>query len=188
MQFSYKNGKIVYAAYVPDARWGYMDYSELRIIDITNGTQQTLTKRTKYFSPDISEDGKKVIAADVSTNTKSFLHILDAGSGAIIKVVPNPDHLFYTYPKFYGDTKIISAVRNSSGKMSLAFIDQEMERRITLLHFHLTLSASHLYRTILFIFLPLMGRTMNYLLTHVPIKNYGLLFMQPVALANTSLL
>ena len=124
-QFSYKNGKIVYAAYVPDARWGYMDYSDLRIINITNGNQQTLTRHTKYFSPDISEDGKKVIAVNVATNTKSSLHILDASTGKIIKVVPNPDHLFYTYPKFYSDKKIIAAVRNPSGKMSLALIDAE---------------------------------------------------------------
>ena len=56
---------------MPDTRWGYRDYSDLRIIDITNGKQQTLTNHTKYFSPDISEDGKKVIAVDVATNTKS---------------------------------------------------------------------------------------------------------------------
>ena len=30
-QFSYKNGKIVYASYRPDARWGYRDYNDLRI-------------------------------------------------------------------------------------------------------------------------------------------------------------
>lgn len=122
-QFSYRNGKIVYAAYMPDVRWGYRDYSDLRIINITNGEQQTLTRGTKYFSPDISEDGKKVIAVDAATNTRSTLHILDAATGMLIKAIPNPDKLFYTYPKFYGDTKIISAVRNPSGKMSLAVID-----------------------------------------------------------------
>ena len=43
--------------------------------------------------------------------------------GRFLKAIPNPDKLFYTYPKFYEDKKIISAVRNSSGKMSLASID-----------------------------------------------------------------
>ena len=124
-QFSYRNGKIVYAAYVPDARWGYRDYSDLRIINTTNGKQEKLTRRTKYFSPDISDDGKKVIAVDVATNTRSTLHVLDASTGRLIKAIPNPDHLFYTYPKFYGDKKIIAAVRNPSGKMSLAVIDAE---------------------------------------------------------------
>ncbi|MEP6926354.1 MAG: hypothetical protein ABI834_01905, partial [Ginsengibacter sp.] len=50
---------------------------------------------------------------------------LDASTGRLIKAIQNPDQLFYTYPKFYGDKKIITAVRNSSGKMSLAVIDAD---------------------------------------------------------------
>ena len=124
-QFSYRNGKIVYATYRPDVRWGYRDYSDLRILDVTNGKQQTLTNHTKYFSPDISEDGKKVVTVDEATNTKCTLVLLDAATGKVIKVIPNPDNLFYTYPKFYSDKKIIAAVRNAAGKMSLAVIDAE---------------------------------------------------------------
>ncbi|MEO8764862.1 MAG: hypothetical protein ABI416_11270 [Ginsengibacter sp.] len=123
MQFSVGNGKIVYAAYVPDKRWGYRDYSDLRIINIANGTQQTLTRHTKYFSPALSEDGQKIVAVDVRGDTKSSLHILDASTGRLTKVLPNPEHLFYTYPKFYGDQNIIAAVRNDAGKMSLAVVD-----------------------------------------------------------------
>ena len=122
-QFSYRNGKIVFASYRPDLRWGYRDYSDLRIIDITNGKEQTLTNHTKYFSPDISEDGKRVIAVDEETNTKCILKLLDAANGKIIRSIPNPDGLFYTYPKFYDGRKVISAVRNDDGKMSLALIN-----------------------------------------------------------------
>ncbi len=124
-QFSYRNGKIIYASYRPDARWGYRDYSDLRVLNITNGKQQTLTNFTKYFSPDISEDGEKVIAVNVPPQGFSSLHLLDAHSGKLIEAVPNPDKLFYTYPKFYNNKKIISPVRNSSGKMSLGLIEIE---------------------------------------------------------------
>ena len=122
-QFSYRNGKIVYASYKPDARWGYRDYSNLCILDITNGKQHTLTSRTKYFSPDISDDGKKVVAVDEASSTKCNLHLIDATSGKLLNVIPNPQHLFYTYPKFYGEVKVISAVRNTEGQMSLAIIN-----------------------------------------------------------------
>ncbi|MEO6221469.1 MAG: hypothetical protein ABIO81_13635 [Ginsengibacter sp.] len=121
--FSLRNGKIVYASYRPDTRWGYRDFSDLRILDITNGKQQMLTNRTKYFSPDISEDGKRVVAVDQSVNGKAAFHILDAVTGNLIDKIPNPDRLFYTYPKFFEKNKIISAVRDTSGKMSLAEID-----------------------------------------------------------------
>lgn len=121
-QFSYRNGKIVFAAYRPDIRWGYRDYSDLRIIDIANGKEQTLSNHTKYFSPDISGDGKKVIAVDESSNAKCTLKLLDAVTGKIIQTVPNPDHLFYTYPKFYTNDEVIAAVRNAEGKMSIAVV------------------------------------------------------------------
>ena len=121
--FSFKNGKIVYASYRPDVRWGYRDFSDLRILDINSGRQKNLTSHSKYFSPDISEDGKRVIAADQSESGKCSLHILDADNGKVIFRIPNPDQLFYTYPKFFRDNKIISAVRDTLGQMSLAEID-----------------------------------------------------------------
>jgi hypothetical protein len=122
-QFSYRNRKIIFAIYRPDIRWGYRDYSDLQMIDITNGKEQTLTRHTKYFSPDISEDGKRIITVDEASNTKCTLKLLDASTGKIIQSIPNTGQLFYTYPKFYTDNKVISAVRNPQGKMSLAIIN-----------------------------------------------------------------
>ena len=121
--FSYKNGKIVYASYRPDVRWGYRDFSDLQIIDVTNGNQHTITKRSKYFSPDISADAKTIVAVHVPASGKCNLHILDSQSGKVIHEIPNPDNLFYTYPRFYGDQKVIAAVRNQEGKMSLEVIN-----------------------------------------------------------------
>ncbi len=121
--FSLKNGKIVYASYRPDIRWGYRDFSDLQILDVKTGKQKTITNHTKYFSPDISADGKSVVAVDQSISGKSTLHILDAVMGKVVYKIPNPDQLFYTYPKFLSPDKILSAVRDTLGKMSLAEID-----------------------------------------------------------------
>lgn len=120
--FSYNNGKIVYASYQPDKRWGNRDYSDLQILDINTGKQQTLTHHTKYFSPDINDALSKIVAVQVDPQGRSKLQILNASNGDVETSIPNPQHLFYTYPKFYGD-KIISAVRNTSGQMSLALIN-----------------------------------------------------------------
>ncbi len=52
------------------------------------------------------------------------LFLLDAANGSVVKQFPNPDKLFYTYPKFYADgTQIVTAVRNRLGQMSLALVD-----------------------------------------------------------------
>ena len=56
-------------------------------------------------------------------NEKCALHLLDATSGKLINEIPNPNHLFYTYPKFYTNDKFIAPVRNTEGKMSLAIIN-----------------------------------------------------------------
>ncbi|MEP7251063.1 MAG: hypothetical protein ABI683_01750 [Ginsengibacter sp.] len=121
--FSLKNGKIVYASYRPDARWGNIDYSDLRIIDIKSGKQTNITNHTKYFSPDINEDGTRIVAVNQTGQSKSYLHILETSTGELVHIIPNRDQLFYTYPKFIDDNAIISPVRDTLGKMALAKID-----------------------------------------------------------------
>ncbi len=121
--FDYHNGKIVYASYHPDARWGYRDYSELMLLDVNTGQEHRITKKAKYFAPAFSADGESIVAVRVDPSGKSKLHILDT-EGKLVNSVPNPQKLFYTYPKFYKD-KIVAAVRDGAGKMSLAMINKQ---------------------------------------------------------------
>lgn len=120
--FDYAAGKIVYAANRPDLRWGYRDYNELRLLDVNTGKETVITHRTKYFSPSLSNDGKRVVAVDVNTGGANQLQILDT-NGKLITTVPNRENLFYTYPKFYNNSQLIAPVRNTEGKMSLALVD-----------------------------------------------------------------
>ncbi|HYF31040.1 MAG TPA: hypothetical protein VD993_07970 [Chitinophagaceae bacterium] len=117
--FSYRNGRIVYAAFRPDIRWAWRDYSDIKLLDVETGRQHSVTKRQRYFAPDISADGNMIVAVHVDVQGNSALHLLDA-NGTIKTVVRNPDGLFYTYPKFFDAQQIVSAVRNREGKMSLA--------------------------------------------------------------------
>ncbi|RFZ84857.1 hypothetical protein DYU05_04415 [Mucilaginibacter terrenus] len=120
--FTYNNGQIIYAGYRPDPRWGYRTYSELVVLDLSTGKEHRITRKTRYYSAAFSADNKKIIAVDVSTLGKSTLHVLNA-NGTLQQAVPNPGGLFYTYPKFYGDKKVLTAVRNQKGQMSLALIN-----------------------------------------------------------------
>jgi hypothetical protein len=121
--FDYHDGKVVYASYRPDIRWNYRDYSELRILDINTGTERRLTKGTKYFAPSFSADGKTIAVAQEAPSGKCDIILLDAESGHILSTIPNPYHLFFTYPKFFDSNTLLSAVRNNKGKMSLALVD-----------------------------------------------------------------
>ena len=124
--YSYKNNQIVYAAVIPDTRWGWRDYSGIRLVDIKTHKQHIITTRTKYFSPDISNDGQEIVAVHVDPSGESALHILKTDQPAIKFVIPNQGKLFYTYPKFSSDEQsIISAARNERGEMALVQIDRQ---------------------------------------------------------------
>jgi len=119
-QFSYRNGKIVYAAYKPDARWGWKDFSVLRILNVNDGRQQTLTLRTKYFSPDISPDGNKIAAVQVLPGGESELHVLSARDGKTVQQFHSAEISLFTDPKFIDDHSLVTAVRLNDGRMALA--------------------------------------------------------------------
>lgn len=121
--FSYRNHKIIYTAYEPDLRWGWRDYSVIRIIDLNTKKDIRLRGKTKYFSPDISADGNTIVAVNMSVTGKSSLDILDIHSGEILKQIPNPGMLIYTYPKFYSADQLVAAVRNKKGQMCLMQIE-----------------------------------------------------------------
>lgn len=119
-QFSYRNGKIVYSAYETDPRWGWVDYGVIKILDVQTGQQRSLTQKSKYFTPDISEDGTKVAAVQVASDGKSELHILDASNGQIIKAIHSSEISLFTDPKFIDESSLVTAVRLKDGTMALA--------------------------------------------------------------------
>ncbi|TMI80992.1 MAG: hypothetical protein E6H10_12655 [Bacteroidetes bacterium] len=122
-QFSYRNGKIVFAAFEPDARWAWKDFSVIKILDVYSHQQRTLSHRTKYFTPDISPDGNKIAAVEVLPGGKSQLLILDANSGKIIQQFHSIEISLFTDPKFIDDTSAVTAVRLADGEMALAIAD-----------------------------------------------------------------
>jgi hypothetical protein len=68
----------------------------IRLLDINTGVQRSLTHRSYYYAPDISEDGKLVVAVQVLPGGNSALHILETDSGKVMHELSNPQKLFYT--------------------------------------------------------------------------------------------
>lgn len=134
--FAYKNGRLVYSIFKPHSRWSWKDYSGINILDIHTGKKTRLTTGTKYFSPDISHDNFKIVAAEAAPSGKSQLVILDAANGNIIQELPNPEEYFFTYPSFSkNDKEIFSAIRNIAGQMALIAIHIETGRQRILVPF-----------------------------------------------------
>ncbi len=122
-QYSYRNEKIVYAAYETDLRWNWRDYSVIKLYDLQKHTQRTITHQSKYFSPDISEDGQSIAAVQIFPGGKSELHLLDANTGKVKTVFHSAEINVFTDPKFADDKTIITAVRLNDGRMTMAIVD-----------------------------------------------------------------
>jgi hypothetical protein len=121
--FSYKNGKIVYAAYQSDPLRANRNYSVLQLLDIYTKEQRQLTFKSKYFSPDINEAGTELIAVQVNTDGSNFLHRLNANTGELISQIPNPNNYFFTQTKYINNNEAVSAVRNVNGTMAMVKIN-----------------------------------------------------------------
>lgn len=178
--FSYRNGKITYAAYQSDPRWGLREFSDIRVLDIHTGKQVSITHRARYFSPDITSDGRRVVAVQVLFDGKAALHVLrvpggprgpegsvDTGAGAadayapgarasngsLILALPNPLHYFYVMPRWSPDDRhIVAGVRNTQGMMSLLKVDAASGESNVLLpfSFHLIAYPYEVHDTIYF--------------------------------------
>ncbi len=117
--FSYSNGRIAYAAYQPNARWAYREYSVIKILDIVSKQERRITNRSRYFSPDISHDGKQVAAVSISPQQHSTVNVMDV-NGNVKSKLTNAEDEVYSYPKFSADDKqLYFFVRGTDGKMSL---------------------------------------------------------------------
>ena len=117
--FSYRNGRIVYAAYNPDARWSNREYSNIVLLDINTGSRKKLTTKSKYFSPDISSDGKYVVAVNLATTGEQGLVLMDEAA-KITRIINPGNGEVFSYPKFSKhDDAVFVIARNSKGLMSL---------------------------------------------------------------------
>src|SRR5690606_32155434 len=102
-----------------DHRWGWRDYSVIRMFDINSRQQFTLSSKSRYFTPDISPSGNKVVAVQNSKDGSSELHLIDVGTQEVTKRFRHPGVLIYTDPKFIDEENIVLAVRDAEGRMAL---------------------------------------------------------------------
>lgn len=127
--YTYKNEKLLWAEIGQDERWRWQVNSNIIYYDIENRKRKKLTASSKYFSPDLSYDEKRVVAFHASEDLTYRLHILDIESGSLIKEIPNPNNYFYSYPKWAEhDAYIIAIARDAKGRNALVKIDLDQNQ------------------------------------------------------------
>ncbi|HFB61411.1 MAG TPA: hypothetical protein ENJ69_00330, partial [Bacteroidetes bacterium] len=116
-----------------DPRWSNRDYSVIKIYNYKTKKLRQLTRRSRYFAPALSPDGKTVVAVRVDEEQNYFLDFLDAVSGEKIKEFHTPDNLFFMTPHWSADGKeIVVTVLGDKGKSILLLNTQTLHSKLLL--------------------------------------------------------
>lgn len=109
-RISYSSGKLAWAEEIPDARWENRSYSVVKILDVRTKSVRCLTRKTRFFAPALSSDGRKILAVDVDTRNVVSLVILDAKNGEVIERISSPENDFLQMPVWSEDGQFIYAI------------------------------------------------------------------------------
>ncbi len=66
---------------IPDPRWGYRSYSDLKLLDMTTGRTELISHNKKYIASAISADGKTAAGIEYDSDLKYILSVIDTGTG-----------------------------------------------------------------------------------------------------------
>ncbi len=115
-RLSYSNDQVVWVEQIPDARWSNRRYSVIKKLNLTTRKETAFAWETRYFSPDLSDDGTKIAVIDIDFENKCTLRILDTGSGASLRSFSIPGNNSLHMPEWAGDQHVLLVVISDQGK------------------------------------------------------------------------
>ncbi|MBZ5856358.1 hypothetical protein [Flavihumibacter profundi] len=119
--FSFANGQVVYASYRPNTRWGWVDYSELQLLNIKTRKQKRISFKSRYFTPALSISADSIVAVNIPEKGHQCLHILNT-DGKLLQTISNDSNYSFSHPIFW-QGKVIVAAKNASGNMNLLLVN-----------------------------------------------------------------
>ena len=96
-------GRLYWSESVPDARWTLSGTSPIRYMDLRTHDVRDLAKGKRYFNPKPSADGNQVAVAEYATTGETFLVILSAFDGAVIRRQEAPEGVQLTESAWLGE-------------------------------------------------------------------------------------
>jgi len=115
-------GKVVWPEYRYHPRFQQRVYSELKVLDVNTGKLTRLGKGQRYAAAALSVDGKRIVAVQTDPDYHHALVILNAETGAVETILPNPRNDFYQQPRWTADGRLVTVALSAAGK-TLQLID-----------------------------------------------------------------
>ncbi len=108
--FSFSGNTIVWAEQYPDIRWDNRDYSVIKRLDLPDGLITDVTSRTRYTAPDLSPDGRTIVAVSTTPDMVCSLVFLDSHTGEVLMDLVPPDGLILQRPAWSSDGRQVTMV------------------------------------------------------------------------------
>lgn len=116
-------GKVAWNEYEFHPRWRMVDYSVVKLFDLSTGKVKRLSKKSRYHGAGLSPKGDKVLTLEMPINEPPHYVILDAETGAVQQQIPNPLGAVYLSGRWAGDQ--ILAIRHHNRTHAMVLIDPD---------------------------------------------------------------
>jgi len=124
--FTQRNSKLLWAELGNDERWSWSTYSNIIIYDFEKQARRRLTHNGRFMSPDLSPDGKVIIAYEYKPDRSGSLVIISSGGGEVQKRINNPETYYFSYPRWSEDNRHAVVVgRNIHGLSTILWVDTQ---------------------------------------------------------------
>ncbi|MFC3562477.1 TolB-like translocation protein [Pedobacter jamesrossensis] len=128
--FSSKKDLIVWDEIRYDPRYKQRSYSVICSYNLKTKKFKKLSSKSRLFSPSLSEDGKKIVAAKVDLSNQFNLVELDATTGKILKTYSNPENEILQTPSFDKTGNRISYIGVSEKGKSLWLLESGKKTKL----------------------------------------------------------
>src|SRR5690606_2662990 len=88
--FHVNNDYLVWDELRKDSRFGKQTYNIIQILDLKTKKTRSLSKKSRFYSPILTSNSKKVYFIQIDQNNVSSLSYLDISSNKTIKLIEMP--------------------------------------------------------------------------------------------------
>ena len=118
---------------INDLRWGERNYSVIRVYDSRTGNTREISKKSRYFAPAFSPDGRLLAVVTVDPESHSSMVLIDVETGKETDTIISSDADFYMTPSWSEDGKKLVFTKLDDAGKSIIFYDFEKRNFTTLL-------------------------------------------------------
>ena len=115
-KFSYARDQVVWVEQIPDIRWENQRYSVIKKLNLLTREETMLTRKSRFFSPDLSDDGSLIATVEIDLESRCELAILDASTGEKMSSFQIPGNNSLHMPEWMDDKNVLILVVDDHGK------------------------------------------------------------------------